>query len=402
MQSMFLWEELPANPTQLQDSERDWTILVVTSCLPMWRLLGDTGPHGWSGRTSPASFQATRDETLEAFWDCSLDSTLNVPRQDGKTAESYRATRGLTALHGECLTLSLPEYHSAAVASSLSDILVTTDVPQRYFLSVTACKGILCRAVKRGKLLPEQLRKALLAVVQAVAPKVQRVTTFLPVGIDEECNATIDGFGPLLRGGQGGTRQAVAYAPSSFGQCQEGIGTLRKEGGDLGGGSEGLIVGATTYPINTQIATRCEAMGEGTGLGIGANGDPAYTLQAAHSHAVAFQPQATVSQGIQISDICPTLDKSKVPGIIGMQVRRLMPVECARLQGFPDDHCRIPSRFYKQRKITKNRPADMWEPTEGGWHLMAADGPIYKAFGNSMAIPPMRWIGERITMVDKL
>jgi len=54
-------------------------------------------------------------------------------------------------------------------------------------------------------------------------------------------------------------------------------------------------------------------------------------------------------------------------------VRRLTPVECERLQGFPDDWTLVPHR---------NKPA--------------ADGPRYKAIGNSMAVPVMRWIGERI------
>lgn len=46
---------------------------------------------------------------------------------------------------------------------------------------------------------------------------------------------------------------------------------------------------SAVIPINTQIATRHKALGEGTGFGVGENGDPAYTLQAAHSHAVAVE-----------------------------------------------------------------------------------------------------------------
>jgi DNA (cytosine-5)-methyltransferase 1 len=57
-----------------------------------------------------------------------------------------------------------------------------------------------------------------------------------------------------------------------------------------------------------------------------------------------------------------------------MQVRRLTPVECERLQGFPDNHTNIPWRGKAE----------------------APDGPRYKALGNSMAVPVMRWIGERI------
>jgi DNA (cytosine-5)-methyltransferase 1 len=60
-------------------------------------------------------------------------------------------------------------------------------------------------------------------------------------------------------------------------------------------------------------------------------------------------------------------------------VRRLTPRECERLQGFPDDYTLVPYR---------GKPA--------------TDGPRYKAIGNSMAVPVMRWIGQRIAMVDSL
>lgn len=62
-----------------------------------------------------------------------------------------------------------------------------------------------------------------------------------------------------------------------------------------------------------------------------------------------------------------------------MQVRRLTPTECERLQGFPDGHTAIPYR---------NKPA--------------CDGPRYKALGNSMAVPVMAWIGDRIAQVDAI
>ena len=59
--------------------------------------------------------------------------------------------------------------------------------------------------------------------------------------------------------------------------------------------------------------------------------------------------------------------------------RWLTMIECERLQGFPDDFTKIPYRG----KPVENCP----------------DGPRYKAMGNSMAVPVMRWIGERIEMV---
>lgn len=76
-------------------------------------------------------------------------------------------------------------------------------------------------------------------------------------------------------------------------------------------------------------------------------------------------------------------------------IRRFTPKECERLQGMPDDWTRIPLKTYKTKRITKLRPIDMWE----GNTLMAADGPRYRAIGNSMAVPVMRWIGERIDFV---
>jgi DNA (cytosine-5)-methyltransferase 1 len=62
-----------------------------------------------------------------------------------------------------------------------------------------------------------------------------------------------------------------------------------------------------------------------------------------------------------------------------MAVRRLTPRECERLQGFPDDYTLVE---YRGR--------------------LAADGPRYKALGNSMAVPVMRWIGQRIASVDAI
>jgi DNA (cytosine-5)-methyltransferase 1 len=65
-----------------------------------------------------------------------------------------------------------------------------------------------------------------------------------------------------------------------------------------------------------------------------------------------------------------------------LTVRRLMPVECERLQGFPDDYTLIPYR---------GKPAEE-----------CPDSPRYKALGNSMAMPLLRWIGERIAAIDRL
>lgn len=82
----------------------------------------------------------------------------------------------------------------------------------------------------------------------------------------------------------------------------------------------------------------------------------------------------------------------------GMAVRRLTPVECERLQGFPDNHTLIPTQKRKQLTaeeytyLRHHRP----ELTAEQAYRLAADGPRYKAIGNSMTVPVMRWIGSRI------
>ena len=144
--SMFSSEELPASPSASQDSEKDWMIRVATSCLRTLQLLQNIGPAGWFGRTSPASFPVTEDEILPHCFEGWQNSGMGSPT--------------------EFLTLNTLEFPSDAVACSLSDILEAGNVPQRFFLSSTACKGILRRAEKRGKELPPQLRDALTAVAQ--------------------------------------------------------------------------------------------------------------------------------------------------------------------------------------------------------------------------------------------
>src|SRR3546814_19827000 len=67
-------------------------------------------------------------------------------------------------LHGGFSTLNISEWPNDAAVCSLSQILEKGPIPQRFFLSAKACLGILRRAEKRGKELPEQLARALQAV----------------------------------------------------------------------------------------------------------------------------------------------------------------------------------------------------------------------------------------------
>jgi DNA (cytosine-5)-methyltransferase 1 len=158
----------------------------------------------------------------------------------------------------------------------------------------------------------------------------------------------------------------------------------------------------------------------GNGTGYTENG-PMYTLNATGVHGVAygFEPgiakregnparfvengtptlranmgdnQTATAYAVDVynqavdGDVAATLTKAcggtntSGPKLMqNMAVRRLTPVECERLQGFPDDHTNIPWRKKDE----------------------SPDGPRYKAMGNSMAVPVMKWIGQQIEMVEK-
>jgi DNA (cytosine-5)-methyltransferase 1 len=165
-------------------------------------------------------------------------------------------------------------------------------------------------------------------------------------------------------------------------------------------------------PIHDQ-ATRFTGSnnGKGNGLGIGKPGDPMNTLDTSSRHAVACiggqHPNAAIGEEISptltnamgaggghvpvigfdaynsavTGNVSKTLDTGSdyhhVPNVYSptMAVRRLTEVECERLQGFPDNYT----------NIKENCPS----------------GARYKALGNSMAVPVMRWIGERINNYER-
>jgi len=302
------------------------------------------------------------------------------------------------------------------------------------------------------------------------------------------------------------------FTPSSFGQYSEGIGTIRANGGDLGGGSEGLVIkplshwdGSDVHPTLNQSAKGSGGVGASNqelfsqggaylvpgqpipfrkskraqsvtdnetwvladssntlnnfdlgdtrtthavvepipldlrnagrdpekkdemnrqGLGVGQPGEPYHTITSAFVHGVAheqkvYENHPNDSRITGPLDVAPTVVSrfgtggGNVP-LVGanvaspqgvdlynqtltgdihvplrtagghgapacmtpMAVRRLTPVECERLQGFPDNWSRI---------VWKGKPEED-----------CPDGPRYKACGNSMAVPVMSFIGNRI------
>ena len=132
----------------------------------------------------------------------------------------------------------------------------------------------------------------------------------------------------------------LVYRQGGFGDfCEGEVGTLRAAGGDLGGGSENLVVAG----VDCRNATEYE---ERTG-----------TLQADCDH------NHNSNNVVRVKHI----------------VRRLTPLECERLQGFPDGWTDIGE----------------WVDSKGKKHK-EADSPRYKALGNSIALPPWKWVLKRL------
>lgn len=126
---------------------------------------------------------------------------------------------------------------------------------------------------------------------------------------------------------------------------------------------------------------------------IAANQGKTYTREGCNNFrmsnvAISFKPGSSAqarSIGAE-EEVCPSLEaggggNNKPAVATAMQVRRLTPRECERLQGFPDNYTRI--------KVGLRSPED------------CPDGPRYKALGNSMAVPVMRWIGRKLMEVTK-
>lgn len=194
---------------------------------------------------------------------------------------------------------------------------------------------------------------------------------------------------------------------------KEIAGTLdaRVKGGGFPG-SDGAMNGHV-IPVNTMIMNGRPSDNGRMGLGIGDVNDPSYTLTKWHSHAVFTIPcwwdggqiSQTLDRVLSKGQTMP--EKNRFPAVLAYpynqitskenksnpkpgdpspsltkagkillipNVRRLTPLECERLQGFPDNYTLIPG---------------------------ASDTARYQAIGNSMAVPVMHWIGKRIDLVDK-
>lgn len=207
--------------------------------------------------------------------------------------------------------------------------------------------------------------------------------------------ADADDIAPTLRGmghdsshANGGGQIAIAFSTNQRGEVREravhaSLNSSRGGGNQIDGivqtrndqkpspvaftlhGSDGTASTATSTEIAGSLRTRAPGSIE--------NSSTTAILQ---EQSVASPLTASYGKQVDSSDTGngpPNLLRSQ------MAVRRLTPRECERLQGFPDEYTLVEYRG-----------------------KLASDGPRYKALGNSMAVPVMRWIGQRIAQVDAI
>ena len=305
-------------------------------------------------------------------------------------------------------TLNTSECPSAVKESSLSRILQAT-APYRYYLTRIACLGILRRAEERGKALPPLLEQALMnqAGINKLRHHEKRVPQMQAAGFLAESSSTAhsvgfeEGLAPTMKaGGKSGAVMLPTYCLTDQGGQRMGFaedqsGTLRAQshgheplvfenhGIDArytgphevsptmsarygtGGNNTPLVARETAWCITGNAIDR-EPQNGGNGLGIDEN--IAFTLTATDHHAVfsrqrtdLFKPDeiASTESARQYKDATDLVLEAG-ESLEALLIRRLMPVECERLQGYPDG----------------------WTDLSG-----ASDSARYKALGNSVAIP---------------
>lgn len=351
---------------------------------------------------------------------------------------------------GELTTRNTGECPNAAVVSRLSQILEETPHP-KYNLTAKACQGILRRAERRGKDLPELLKQVLIRQSQGASPK-ERTEAPAPTEAPTSYAVRYDGDGvsPTLssRENSGLNREAVLCAGFKAGQSAQagGIGYSEEVSPTLAAAPSGTNqtpavmafdttqitskengsqpeFGKPCHTLNANAHTPCVALdmthacdvicecGEQVPalqarMGTGGNQVPlTYQMQGFGDYR-----QGTTASSCKQRDykdgtdlICSSVDcrnfteGGEINGTLqaksnggqslnlqntvrqNMVVRRLTPMECERLQGFPDHWTDIGEWIDEKGKKHKD-----------------ADSPRYKALGNSIALPFWDWMLRRM------
>lgn len=379
-------------------------------------------PDGSAGRMSPACSAAAslKGRTSGSSWNRSPELqtipylSLDLTPGAGNLLGNYE-----WELHspwrGRSSTLNTgPAPPSGDAGCSLS-LILQDNPPRKYYLTRRACLGILRRAKERGKPLPPQLHAALLVQAGLAAWDECGLadTRDTTAGFSAGAGASAGSIGyseraaPTLKAGQSGNRMPSVLCLNDQGgsvmDCTEDkTGTLRAQqhghqplvfenhgidsrytgphpivptlSARAGTGGNNLPLALQPEPTMCICGNAIDRQPRNGGNGIGIQNDVAYTLTSADRHAIfrrqrvdKFREDDTAStqsarQGKDATDlICqPSRDTLAV-----FLIRRLTPLECERLQGFPDGWTDLPG---------------------------ASDSARYKALGNSVPVPCVEYI----------
>lgn len=304
---------------------------------------------------------------------------------------------------GSLGTLNTSECPSDVVESSLSQILLDT-VPSKYYSSQTACKGILRRSEERGKELPKKLKTALM--IQAGLCSLDELSELhAEADSDSSDGQGVENtkFSAGFSAGAGSSAGSIAYseqiAPtlkgSASGNCMPSVLCLNDQGGSIMECSENisgtlrtqehghqplvLSEGPDLYenhgidaryrgPLSVAPTLPARAGTGGNNLSLVAQPKPASSRQVYARHrSDAFRETDTA--GTQSAR--QSKDATDVVLEQPFLIRRLVPIECERLQGYPDGWTDVPG---------------------------ASDSARYRALGNSLAIPCVEYLIRRITL----
>ena len=177
-----------------------------------------------------------------------------------------------------------------------------------------------------------------------------------------------------------GRNAPVIFENNRYAEYRQGVGTLKSSGGDCGRGSENLCISCLT---GWDRQARRVYSDQGIMPALSAREVSGQNQQAilTKGTVAGFNGHKSITGSIQYrEDVAPTLESNMPSNILKeMFVRRLTPLECERLQGFPDGWTDIGD--YIDSKGKKKHTSDTAR---------------YRALGNSIALPPWRWVLSRL------
>ena len=400
----------------------------------------------WSGKTCPERSAATKGKTSRQS---SKRSSASQSRKPPilKCLKKAGTPGGATTMKweddgawlGECMTRNTGESPNVAVVSRLSQILEETP-QEKYCLSAKACQGILRRAERRGKDLPEMLKAVLLMQSESGGGCDGGGKGAL---VQEDKSGTLDLNGGNPACNQGG--MAVVCAGFKLGNIEQArsIGYAEEQSPTLNaecGGNKPAVV-ALDMSHACDVIRDCGEISPSlqARMGTGGNQVPLTYQQTTGTlspgaHAGSYNGQDAYNDMLVVSsEISPTLrakandpyredmaayiasvdcrnfcEGGETNGTLqakesggqslnlnntvrqNMVVRRLTPLECERLQGFPDHWTDIGEWYDSQTG------EGYWVDSLGKRHK-TADSPRYKALGNSIALPFWDFLAKRIS-----